>query len=109
MICSTLQTKRAERLQRQMVQTEFLLDAAIDRARHQLTRSAEYTGEVWRPEAALPGFDDVQVDIDVSKPNEESDSKLVKVVAKLATGVDYPMATQRSHTFEFISATPNEE
>lgn len=109
MVANTLQARRNERLQRQMVQTEFLLDAAISRATLQLGRSPEYSGEVWRPTAALPGFDDVRVDINVSKASDENDAKLVKVIARLATGVIRPLATQRSHTFEFISTTPNEE
>ncbi|MGV3485760.1 MAG: hypothetical protein ACO1RT_15190 [Planctomycetaceae bacterium] len=109
MVCNTLRAKRQERLQRQMVQTEFLLDAAISRASQRLARDSGYTGEVWQPTAALPDFEDVQVDINISQASEESDSKLVKLVVRLAKGAVHPIATQRSHSFEFTSPTSNQE
>ena len=109
-IRGTLQTRRNERLLRQMRQTEFLLDAGILRAAQKLADSAEYSGEVWRPTAALPGFDDVRVEIEIAKPSDSAAPQRVNVVAKLATGVTAAGITQRSYTFEFkASPTSNEE
>lgn len=97
----TLRSRRNERLLRQMRQTEFLMDAGVHRAAQQLRRSADYRGELWRPTAALTGFDDVRVEIEVSPTDEPDDSAQVRVVAKLTSGMVQPTATQRSHTFVF--------
>lgn len=61
----SLRGRREVRVQNQMLQTEFLLDAGITRAIKQLKANADYTGETWRP-AAIDQSDNPLVEIVVA-------------------------------------------
>jgi type II secretory pathway component PulK len=88
---SALQARREIRMQRQLRQVEFVLEAGIDRAARQLSAESQYSGETWTlSEATVPELGSAQVVIEVSPQD-------VQVVARLpATG---PVVVQRSYTF----------
>ena len=111
---SALQARRNVRLQRQMRQTELLLDAGVLRAARQLQLSGEYEGETWRPKDALDRFDNPLVEIRISAGEKKDNSSRVEVIAILGIPDDPQQInatlTRRTHTFSIelsdISPTP---
>src|SRR5690606_1932738 len=95
----SLGVRRQGRMQWQLRQTEYLLDAGIRRAVARLSADEDYAGETWQPAAALPGFASVAVEIDVLPSDEESSTRQVTVVARLSRSDSLAFRTQRSQTF----------
>lgn len=103
---AALQGRREVRLQRQLRQTELLCEAGVIRAAQQLTQSADYTGEEWRPALDIPAFFDAQVVITVDNI-QDSPVLQITVVARLDSSSDNDGPMQRSHTFNTIASTPS--
>jgi hypothetical protein len=88
---------REVRLQQQMLQTQFLLDAGILRAVERLNQTPDYQGETWHPETAITRYPNPLVEIRV-------DADRVDVTASLGIAVEagqqlIASRTKRSHTF----------
>jgi hypothetical protein len=97
MVKSALQARQAVQQQRLVVQTEFLLEAGIQRAVAKLAANPEYAGETWRLDAEiLSGFDAAIVKINVSPPDGETASS-VETIAQFPA--DSPRSVRRSFTF----------
>jgi hypothetical protein len=109
----SLQTRRQGRIERQLRQTEFLLDAGVRRARAALAADYQYAGEIWQPTAALRQTETVWVEIHVSElqndslGTNESPGSRVTVTARLALAAAAPQ-TQRSHSFNHSNPSPIE-
>jgi type II secretory pathway component PulK len=98
MLKSALQARQLVRQERQLTQTQFLLEAGIQRAVAQLRENPNYQGETWRLAAeAIPGHKSAQVEIKVTTASNEGSATSVQVVAQL--GADAPLPIQRSYTF----------
>lgn len=92
-----IRARRQTRLEHQMVQTEWLLDAGIRRATVKLRNQPEFKGETWVPSGALERFGSASVEIAVT--NDDTSSKQVEVIATIAGSSRTGKSTQRSHRF----------
>lgn len=101
MVQQSLIARRQGRMQWQMRQTEYLLDAGIRRAIVHLNAGGDYAGETWHPTAALPGFQSVVVEITATPRDGEPSQQEVTVLAKLDQSESLAFRTQRSHTFRY--------
>ena len=90
MLQSALHGRQQIRVQRNLRQTELLLQAGADRAAIRLIREADYRGETWTiPADALAGQEEGQVTIQASRETEAAPWR-VRVVA------EYPFGSRRS-------------
>lgn len=110
---AALRWRRSIRLDRQMLQTELLLDAGILRAAKQLRSSADYRGETWRPSRESVGFESPMVEIQVTRRDDPATHQ-VKVVAQLGTPLSelqrtISSHTRRSHTFSVPIAADSQD
>ncbi|MDG2220023.1 MAG: hypothetical protein P8L85_01495 [Rubripirellula sp.] len=96
---ATLRARRHARLEHQMIQTEWLLDAGVRRAMISMMNQSNYQGETWSPAGALDQFGTATVQVTVSP--ETSNSATVKVTATLVEPSARARTTRRSHEFEF--------
>jgi hypothetical protein len=88
----SIQFRRHARKDRQVHQTQWLLDAGIRKAISELTADENYGGESWRPTSALNGYSHVLVEIEV-KPSEADESvRTVRVIAQLGKTASGPVA-----------------
>lgn len=62
----SLDARRQGRVERQVRQTQYLLDAGIRRAIERLRADDRYAGETWEPTAALTRFGGVRVEIRIT-------------------------------------------
>ena len=125
MLGSTVQTalrcRHAVRTQKQLRQTDLLLEAGVLRAAQQLKSSPLYEGEQWRPrlfsQADRVGEhdrdedanDEAIVEIRVSETDDAS-VRSVNVIARLDSQLTSTGPLQRSHQFNFhIAATSSSE
>ena len=94
---SALRARRDVRAQRQLRQTELLLEGGVQRAAQRLSANADYTGETWDLAAeSVPGYDSAQIKITVSSVDGDW-PRQVQVVARLPMGGSDVI--QRSYTF----------
>jgi type II secretory pathway pseudopilin PulG len=99
MIQSSLRGRHEVRMQRQLLQTELLCEAGVQRAVHKYSSSRDYVGERWSPKLGIPSFQYVAVEIRI-KPTSSGASQIqAEVVASLASSEDSNDRMQRSHTF----------
>lgn len=97
MLKTALDARKVVRQELQLSQTEFLLEAGVQRAVKQWNDDPAYTGETWQlPSAAIPGIETALVEIQVSPAAEDQPTR-VKIVAQLPA--DSPLAMRRSYTF----------
>jgi hypothetical protein len=104
MLKGTLLAQRLLHRERDLRQTELLLQAGIDRTVYHLAIDANYRGETWNlPANALADNGQGRVTIEVS-PTEGAPVSNVKVVA------EYPLrgetSIRRSRTFQVPSQNP---
>lgn len=97
MLQGALRTRRQLHVERDLRQTELLLEAGLDRAAFELAQDSEYEGETWTiPSERLLGSGDGEVVIVVSRRGD-ADSWRVRVAA------EYPLGTassvRRTRTF----------
>jgi hypothetical protein len=110
---AALRWRRSLRMEHQMRQTEFLLDAGILRAASQLRRFSDYRGETWRPRSSTVGFESPVVEIRV-KASEDPQALHVDVVARMGNPLadlqrSNPSQTSRSYTFTFEAASDSQD
>ena len=98
----SLRGRREVRMQRQLVQTELLCEAGVQRAVHQLNSSPAYQGEKWMPKLGITSFEYVAIEIRTHASADDDQPMRVEVVATLAPSADSNDSMQRSHTFNFI-------
>ena len=96
---SSLRGRREVRMQRQLIQTEFLCEAGVQRAVQQLKRSPEYKGEKWFPKLGSTSFEKAVIEIRIEPSMEVVDTLRVEVMATLANSADSNDGMQRSHIF----------
>jgi hypothetical protein len=107
MLKSSLRTRLAVRRERQLSQTEFLLEAGIQRAVSKLRADPDYSEETWRlDEATIPGYSSALVEISVTAGNEGGD-KDVQIVVQLPA--DSPLSIQRTYKFTISETDPSNE
>jgi hypothetical protein len=93
----SIRARRQLRVERDLRQTELLLEAGFDRAAMRLSREADYRGETWRLSSdQIVGRGDGQVVITTSRGASDEPWQ-VKVVAEYPLGS--PLSIQRSRTF----------
>jgi hypothetical protein len=104
MLQGTLRARRQLHAQRDLRQTELLLEAGLDRAALRLAREADYRGETWKiPADQIAGRGDGQVTVTASRTSNESPWQ-VSVVAEYPLGNE--SSIQRSRTFFVQSQQP---
>lgn len=94
----SIQFRRHARKDRQVHQTQWLLDAGIRKAISELTADENYGGESWRPTSALNGYSHVLVEIEVKPSEADSSVRMVRVIAQLGNVVRGPVADESSKT-----------
>lgn len=123
----SLEARRQGRVERQLRQTQYLLDAGIRRAAERLRADASYSGETWQPTAALARFGAVLVEIRITgvdrdeatdeatkadasanDPTAAATERQVEVTARLGPGESAAHATQLSYRFP-VSTAPEPE
>ena len=102
---SSLRGRHEVRLQRQLVQTELLCEAGVQRAVKKLTISPDYLGEKWMPKLGIPSFDLALIEIRTKASSDDPKTLGVEVVATLATSTESNDSMQRSHTFTIDPTT----
>ncbi len=119
----SLEARRQGRVERQLRQTQYLLDAGIRRASERLRADESYAGESWEPTAALPRFGAVRVEIRVAAGDAEdaagddatndvapgdgtiaATARQVEIIARLGPGESAAHATQLSYRFPISTA-----
>lgn len=98
-IQSSLRGRLEVRMQRQLIQTELLCEAGVQRAVRQFGKSQKYQGETWLPKLGTRSFENAMVEIRLEPSEEDAQSKHVEVIATLATTADSHDRMQRSHVF----------
>lgn len=98
-IQSSLRGRREVRMQRQLLQTEFLCEAGVRRAVQQLKKSAEYKGETWLPKLGATSYEHAAIKIKIEPAKEDANSLRAEVVASIADSANSNNQMQRSHTF----------
>lgn len=103
MVKRTLLTRRQVRTEKQVRQTEWLVQAGAERAAFRLNSDAEYPGEQWSLAAdVIVGTDPALVSISVRR--ESTDRANVQVVAEYPAGG----ATSIRRTREFLVDLPQQ-
>ncbi len=97
---SSLRGRREVRLQRQLIQTEFLCEAGVQRAVKQLRKLPNYQSEKWFPKLGPASFENAAIEINVEPVKNAAKTLRVKVTATLASASDSNDRMQRSHTFD---------
>ena len=125
----SLEARRQGRVERQLRQTQYLLDAGIRRAAERLRADASYSGETWQPTVALARFGAVRVEIrvttvegedavdnnavetDAAREDTSADGmrpaatkRQVEITARLGPGESAAHATQLSYRFPISTA-----
>jgi Tfp pilus assembly protein PilX len=104
MLQGTLRVRRHLRAQRDLRQTEFLLQAGADRAAFRLTNATDYRGETWNlPADEMVGNGEGRVTIVASRDSDARPWE-VHVVAEYPTGSE--SSIRRSRTF-FVQSQPS--
>lgn len=115
---AALRARNAARVQKQLRQTELLLEAGVLRAAQQLKRSADYDGEEWHPQlfpasqakskaesdGEVHSGGQATVDIRVTEADDSS-KRHIEVVARFDSHIAATGPLQRSHQFT-ISISP---
>lgn len=98
-IRSALRSHVEVRSQRDLRQTELVLEAGILRARQQVAASRDYAGEIWQlADEVLPGDTPATIEILVR-------DRSIEVTARL--GSNLQQLTQRSFEFTFDEPSPS--
>ena len=98
-IQSSLRGRREVRMQRQLIQTEFLCEAGVQRAVQQLKKSPEYKGEKWFPKLGSTSYENAAIEIRIEPSTEVVNTLRAEVIATLAESAESNDRMQRSHTF----------
>jgi hypothetical protein len=106
---SALRIRNEARTQRQLLQTQFLCEAGMLRAKQKLQELPSYSGEEWSPDLSPTSFEVVFITIQVEATDLDS-TRLVKVVAKLAEKASSARLIQQSHQFKMtvVDSIPKE-
>ena len=96
---SSLLGRREVRMQRQLIQTEFLCEAGVQRAVQQLKKTPEYKGEKWFPKLGSTSFENAVIEIRLEPSTDAINTLRAEVIATLANSADSNDRMQRSHTF----------
>lgn len=103
MVQSTLLTRRQIRTEQHLRQTEWLVEAGVERAAFRLANDEEYDGEQWPlPADAIVGTHPGLVNISVRR--ESTGPATVRVVAEYPSGGATPICRTR----EFLVDLPQE-
>lgn len=103
-----LEARRQGRLERQLRQTHYLLEAGVQRAVAAAESADDYNGELWDVRDALPAFDTAEVEIRVAQPSDTAGQRQVTVSARLGRSETQALQTQRSYTFTQTIAVQTE-
>ena len=98
-----LQQRRQSRNERDLLQTEWLLDAGVRLAVQKLTADKDFDGQTATFDQGLQPEHEGVIKIQVYDQPDEKDSRLVSVVATLERA-EGQFAIKRSHQFEFPSS-----
>lgn len=106
---SALRIRNEARTQRQLLQTQFLCEAGMLRAKQKLQELPSYSGEEWSPNLSPTSFERAFITIQV-EPTDLDSTRLVKVVAKLAEIASNVTFVQQSHQFKMtvVDSIPKE-
>jgi type II secretory pathway component PulJ len=97
MLQNAVRSRRQLHSERDLRQTQLLLEAGLDRAAAAARRSSEYRGETWNiPAAEILGHGDGQVVIEAASGNDAA-SRQFKVTAEYPVGSE--LSVRRSRTF----------
>jgi hypothetical protein len=106
MLQGALRARRQLHAERDLRQTEFLLQAGADRAAFRLNSEANYRGERWDIQAErIVGRGDGQVTISAARDPDDEPWR-VEVLAEYPVGGD--LSIRRSNTF-FVQSRPLQE
>ncbi|MEX2316010.1 MAG: hypothetical protein WD669_02590 [Pirellulales bacterium] len=97
MLQGTLRARRQLHTQRDLRQTELLVEAGADRAAFRLARDLDYRGETWKLSSEqIVGRGDGQVTLTASRASDDQPWQL-RVIAEYPLGGEFSI--QRSRTF----------
>jgi type II secretory pathway component PulK len=98
MLQGALRAHRQMRSERDLRQTELLLQAGSDRAAYRIANDANYRGETWTlPAGAIAENREAQVTIEAARPDGQTAWK-IKVLAEYPLGGE--TSIRRSRTFQ---------
>ncbi len=104
MLQGALRAHRKLHTERDLRQTELLLQAGCDRAAYQLTRETNYKGEIWNlPAAEVTGKGDGRVTIEILS-DEAQATRRARVMAEYPLGGE--TSIRRTRTFRTVNNMP---
>jgi hypothetical protein len=107
MLKGTLLAHRQLHSERDLRQTDLLLQAGSDRARYRLASETNYRGETWSlPANAIADNGHGRVTIEIS-PADGQAARTAQVVAEYPLGGE--TSIRRSHTFQFLTQKSREQ
>jgi hypothetical protein len=108
MLRNAVRARRQLHAERDLRQTELLLEAGLDRAAGALRRSANYRGETWDiPAKEILGHGDGQVVIEMVA-GDTAAGQQVRVTAEYPAGSEVSVRRSRTFTVQ-LERTQNEE
>ncbi|TWU38920.1 hypothetical protein Q31b_39980 [Novipirellula aureliae] len=107
---SAVIAQRELRTQHQVLQTEFLTQAALDYAAAKLADSPDYRGEIWEPDALNDKWALAAAEIIVTESANANQSN-IRIIARLAATLNQPRSQiERTTEYTFTNlASPNLE
>lgn len=104
---TALAARREARYRMQVCQTEWLLQAGVQRASMRIADSADYRGEVWRCDKAIDRFDDATVQIQVSDISENQRAVTVTSILGGSTNdLSQPASGRTIRAHQFTISVP---
>jgi type II secretory pathway component PulK len=92
-----LQNRSTVRIHRQWLQTQFLCEAGVLRAKQKLLLKPSYAGESWKPKLTSSSVENTTVEIQVEFTDDSA--RLIKVIARLSDSSSPARSVQISRQF----------
>jgi|JI9StandDraft_2_1071091.scaffolds.fasta_scaffold06059_2 hypothetical protein len=96
---SSLRARQERKVERDLLQLEFLCDAGVMRAQEQIAKSADYVGETWLDSDSLHSHGHWKVRItlaDVPLSTENNTERTLTVIAEISDRHNSPETITRS-------------
>jgi type II secretory pathway component PulK len=93
-----LRCRNEVRIHRHMLQTQFLCEAGLLRAKQQLKKAASYSGEIWTTAVSPSSDENARIEIQV-EPTPDLSTRSIQVTVQLFESTDRFTSFQSSELF----------
>jgi hypothetical protein len=106
---SSLRVRRQMRIETQLEQTRWLLEAGMRRGASRFREDPGYQGETWKVVPALASYRDATVEIKVTRNGVSGEQARMNVSARIGGQTTHTESTQRSATLLVQRTQSNSE